>query len=141
MMRERWRIVIHRKRGMFRFVLRDGYLGRWEAEQAKKRIWRQHKIRWLKVESYHEPLKGGQMRKKSEHYSDRHEAVAAVPCPVCQQPKGVPCVVAETGRRREQHGNETHVGRVRKFERDALPGEPGSVLPPSPVDTDNDCAP
>ena len=81
------------------------------------------------------------MRLPSKHYSDRHPAVAAVPCPVCQQPKGVPCVVKATGRRRERHGNETHVGRVNKFWQEALPGEAGSVLPPSPVDTDNDCAP
>lgn len=51
----KWRIVIHRQHGVFRFVLRDGYLGKREAEQAKKRIWQEHKIRWLKVESY-EPL-------------------------------------------------------------------------------------
>lgn len=58
--------------------------------------------------------KGG--RKVSKHYSDRHPAVAAVACPVCQRGPGLPCVVARTGRRREQHGNETHVGRVNVYE-------------------------
>ena len=79
--------------------------------------------------------------RRSEHYGPRHPAVAAVACPVCEVAKGVPCVRARDRRPREGHGTETHVGRVRKFEADALPGEPGSVLPPSPVDTDNDCAP
>lgn len=77
----------------------------------------------------------------SKHFNSRHPAVAAVACPVCHVAAGVPCVRARDGRPREAHGTETHVGRVNKFERDALPGEPGSVLPPSPVDTDNDCAP
>ena len=79
--------------------------------------------------------------RRSEHYGPRHPAVAAVACPVCEVAAGVPCVRARDRRPREGHGTETHVTRVRKFEREALPGEPGSVLPPSPVDTDNDCAP
>lgn len=81
--------------------------------------------------------------RKSEHYGARHPAVAEVSCPVkgCESAAGVPCVRARDGRRREGHGTETHVSRVRKFEREALPGEPGSVLSPLPVDTDNDCAP
>ena len=79
--------------------------------------------------------------RRSEHYNSRHAAVAGVACPVCHVARGIPCVRARDGQRREAHGTETHVGRVRKFERDALLGEPGSWLPPSPVDTDNDCAP
>lgn len=80
------------------------------------------------------------MKQPSKHYNMQHPAVGAVACPVCQAVPSVPC---ETTTRARLYGErtETHVARVKKFERDALPGELGSVLPPSPVDTDNDCAP
>lgn len=82
------------------------------------------------------------MRQPSKHYNMQHPAVGAVVCPVCHVNKGLPCVTTgKKGNGEEGLRTETHVGRVKKFERDALPGEPGSVLPPSPVDTDNDCAP
>jgi len=77
----------------------------------------------------------------SQHFNMQHPAVGAAACPYCNMPPGSPCV---TTRRRaiiSHQRAETHVVRVRQWERDALPGEPGSVLPPSPVDTDNDCAP
>lgn len=80
------------------------------------------------------------VHKGSPHFGPRHPAVAAVACPVCHQPRGVGCRITSKSPF-EGNRTETHVGRVRVFEREALPGAPGSVLPPSPVDTDNDCAP
>ena len=82
------------------------------------------------------------MRQPSKHYNRQHPAVGTIACPVCQSPKGVPCVtMGNRGAGERGLRTETHVGRVNKWERYAMPGEPGSVLPPSPVDTDNDCAP
>ncbi len=56
--------------------------------------------------------------KVSKHYNAHHPSVAAVSCPVkgCERGRGVPCVVAYTGRAREGHGTETHIARVRKWE-------------------------
>jgi hypothetical protein len=47
--RTEYQIVLHRKRGVFRFVLRS-YRSRAVAEREKTRLWRQYHWRWLKVE-------------------------------------------------------------------------------------------
>lgn len=69
------------------------------------------------------------MMRHSAHYSNQHPAVGAVACPVCQQPRGVPCVTTARAIGPSRY-TETHVGRVKHYElTDAGEGRAGSQEP------------
>jgi len=57
------------------------------------------------------------MRQPSKHYNMQHPAVGAVVCPVCHVNAGIPCITT-TKARTEGERTETHVARVKLFERE-----------------------